>query len=307
MKIINRIIDSTLIFWWRLLDLLGAPTSVIRGPLPTALADLSPESAGLAYEDVQIGTDLGWMPAWLVPAVDSNKWIIFIHGRGGARVGSLDMLPMLHQLGYNSLVITHRNDYDAPKSPDGLDHLGSTEWRDLEAAVEYAIDFGAEHVSIFARSAGAQVAGQFLTQSNYGPFVDRMILDNPVLDWTAVFMNQRPKWLPKVVARLIIWGNARKIGARMSQFSWAKNPPIDQPPTLIIHTTDDEVCPVGVSRQFARTRPSDWNVVLVEFSIGGHAGARFEEQARYLHLVRNWLAPGQAERLALPSREEVSA
>lgn len=302
MKTFNKILNGTLIFWWRLLDMLGAPTSVIRGPLPPELAELDPASAGLEFFEENIYTWVGKCPAWVVPAVvdgkQSKKWVVFIHGRGGARVGVLDMLPLMNQLGYNSLVITHRNDWDAPHSPDRRDHLGADEWRDLEAAVEWAVDQGGEEIALFARSAGAMLVGQFLTRSNWGPMVDRVILDEPVLNWTAVFMAQRPVWLPKWVARLIIWGNGRKVGVKIRELDWVKFPPIDQPPTLILHTTDDDVCPVWVSRQFARLRPDNWNVLLVEFPTGAHAGARFEDPVKYLNLVAAWLAPGYQERMA---------
>lgn len=316
MRKFNSLLDMLLIFWWRLLDLLGAPTSVIRAPLPKELADLSPASAGLDYYDMTIDTELGGCPAWVVPCLStsgevSDKWIVFIHGRGGARVGVLDMLPLVNQLGYNALIITHRNDLGAPSSLDGRDHLGATEWRDLDAAIEWIVDKAeGRYVALFARSAGAQVVGQFLTCSLWGPFVDRVIFDNPVLDWGSVFLNARPKWMPKLLGRLIIWGNMRRIGVRISHFDFVKWPPIDRPPLLIIHAVNDEVCPIGVSRRFNRMRPDDWNVVLAEFPSGGHAGARFEDPARYLHLVKVWLAPDATEKqLAAPARdhEEVSA
>lgn len=302
MKLFNKILNGTLLFWWRFLDLIGAPTSVIRGPLPPEMQSLNPASAGLEFYETKIQTELGGCPAWVVPA-DSDDWVVFIHGRGGARVGVLDMLPLMHSLGYNSLVITHRNDWEAPTSPDGRDHLGAAEWRDLDAAVDWIVDnnYDGGTIALFARSAGAQVVGQFLTASNYAPLVDSVILDEPVLDWNAVFLAQRPSWLPLWVAKLIIWGNARKVGVRMSQFNWNTNPPADRPRTLIFHTTDDDVCPVEVSRTFAMTHPEDWPVVLVEFPTGAHAGARFEEPAKYLRLVKEWLAPAQKQLVGVSS------
>lgn len=299
MKLFNKILNGTLIFWWRFLDMIGAPTSVIRGPLPDTLAKLTPADAGLEFYETNIHTMLGKCPAWVVPA-ESDNWVVFIHGRGGARVGVLDMLPLMHQLGYNSLVITHRNDWEAPKSPDGRDHLGADEWTDLEAAVEFITDISEEvgKIALFARSAGAMVVGQFLDLSVYASLVDRVVLDEPVLNWDAVFMAQRPVWLPKWLARLIIWGNGRRIGVDIRKLNWTTHPPMDKPPVLILHTSDDDVCPVWVSRQFARIRPGDWNVVLVEFPTGAHAGARFEEPTKYLTLVSAWLAPGRYERLA---------
>lgn len=313
MRVFSYIINAVLKFVWGVADLLGAPTSVIRVPLPDEIAELTPKDVGLEFAHVSIESELGLNPAWWVPQydayseVDTKKWVIFVHGRGGDRVGSLDMLLQMHELGYNSLVISYRNDLDAPKSPDGRDHLGATEWRDLEAAVEWAVDMGAEHVTVFARSAGGAITGQYLTRSIDAHHVDRVILDNPVLDWEPVFLNAAPKWLPRWIGRLIIWGNMRKIGARSKQFNLVDHPPLHRPPTLILHGTRDEVCPVTVSRRLFRMAPDNWNVVLVEVD-SGHEGGRFTDQDKYVAMVGAWMHPATWEtRLAADDAAELAA
>ncbi len=303
MRVFSYILNKVLSFIYGVLDLLGAPTSVIRVPLPPEIADLTPDELGLTWMEVDIPGELGLKPAWWVPSYDGaseispNKWVIFVHGRGGDRVGSLDMLLPMHQAGFNSLVITYRNDLIAPNSPDGRDHLGATEWRDLEAAVHFATDMGAEEIVVFARSAGAAVTGQFLTRSLDAYVVDKVIFDNPVLDWEPVFLNAAPKWLPRWVGRLVIWGNMRRIGARTKQFNLVDYPPLHRPPTLILQATADAVCPVSVPRRLIRMRPDNWNVVLYETE-GDHGGGRFVEPENYLAMVRAWLEPRPEKRLA---------
>lgn len=311
MKIISRMLNRALRFVWAVLDLLTAPTSVIRSPLPPEIADFTPRDAGLVFTEVLLTGELGLMPAWYVPSfdgnseIDSRKWVIFIHGRGGARVGSLDMLPVVHRLGYNSLVITYRNDWDAPKSPDGRDHLGATEWRDLEVAVEFAQNMGAEDITLFGRSAGGAIIGQYLTRSIDSFLVDRVILDNPVLDWEPVFLSAAPKWMPRWVGRLVIWGNMRLIKARTKQFNLVDYPPLHRPPTLILHSVDDDVCPVTVPRRLMRVRPDNWNVVLFE-TLGGHGGGRWADTENYLAMVTAWLMPRPEKRLVSEELEELS-
>jgi alpha-beta hydrolase superfamily lysophospholipase len=295
-RIVGRPLVRVLSWVWAVLDLLNAPTGVVRERVRGPLAGLDPSDVSLEWAEVPLESELGVNPAWWVPAHRSDapgaaltqRWVIFIHGRGGDRVVSLDMLPFMHRWGFNSLVITQRNDAGAPMSPDQRDHLGATEWRDLEAAVAFADQQGAQDIVLFARSAGGAVVGQFLSRSPYAPLIWRVVLDNPVLDWRVVFHNAKPWWVPGALADLIIWGNMRKIRARISQFNLVKNPPLYRPPTLILHAKRDEVCPVEVSRRLVEERPDTWNVVLVETE-GGHEGGRFAEPENYLTMVQAWL------------------
>ena len=102
---------------------------------------------GLAFEDIDVPTPLGPMPAWMIPGGPgttgrgTGMWAVVVHGRGGTRAGMLRLVPALHDLGITSLVISYRNDAGAP-GPDGLFHLGDTEWLDLEAAVHEALSRG---------------------------------------------------------------------------------------------------------------------------------------------------------------------
>jgi pimeloyl-ACP methyl ester carboxylesterase len=264
-----------------------AATTVRLEPLPEGIEKLTPHDLNLEYLEFDVATDLGRQPLWWVPG-NSEKYVVLIHGRGGAPQQFLDMLTHLNMLGFNSVVMTYRNDAGGPASPDGLDHLGATEWRDLEAVVRQLKNMGAEEIYLFARSAGAQVAGQFLSRRpELAHLIKAMIWDNPVTDWRAVFMNQRPEWLPTWVARLILWRNMRQIGARMSQFDMVKNPPLHRPPVLVIHAKDDEVCPYEATERFVTA--GVWGVVGLLPTVGGHTGGRYADEVRYLTAVTGWL------------------
>lgn len=289
-----------------LFELASTPIRVVRAPLPPEIRYLTPadmEQVDLAFTEVRIEGDHGPLPAWHCPA-PGNKWVVLVHGRGGSRVGVIDMLRPLHDMGYNTLTITIRNDLDAHPSPDGLDHLGDTEWEDLSAAVTWVLEHGGAspdgEIVLFGRSAGAAIVGQYLSAAIDSPLVDKVVLDNPVLDWEAVFMGQRPQWMPKWVARLIIRGNCARIGVHIDQFNLIKCPPTDHPPVLIIHAVDDDLCPIEVSRKFRDTyEDTDWDVTLLE-TIGGHAGGRFADQIRYMAVLGEWLngSPDKAKALA---------
>lgn len=104
---------------------------------------------GLPYQTTEYQGALGTYPAWFVPGADST-WVIYVHGIGANRAEGLRTLSVLSARGLPGLLITYRNDVDAPRSPGGLYHLGLTEWQDVEAAARYALQHGARHLVLSA-------------------------------------------------------------------------------------------------------------------------------------------------------------
>ena len=74
---------------------------------------------------------------------ESRTWAIMVHGRGATRQEGLRAVRPARELGLTSLLISYRNDGLAPSAQDGRYGLGSTEWRDVEAAIEFALAHGA--------------------------------------------------------------------------------------------------------------------------------------------------------------------
>src|SRR5207249_8290415 len=109
------------------------------------------EAFGLEFDNVSFPTELGAMPAWFVPNA-STTWAIFVHGQDATMRQSLRILPTLHAAGLPTLVISYRNDAGAPASTDGFYRYGATEWRDVEAAANYALAHGAEHLVLVGYS-----------------------------------------------------------------------------------------------------------------------------------------------------------
>jgi len=223
---------------------------------------------GLPYQDIEIGSELGPMPAWLVPAAAagaSRRWAVLVHGRGATREECLRALPVLQRLGFTSLVVAYRNDRDAPATPRGRYHLGDREWSDVEAAVHRAVEGGAEEVVLVGWSMGAAMALQVASRSPAASVVRGLVLDAPVLDWRAVMAHlARVVRLPPPVGRL---------GEAMLGHSWAwrlagVEAPVDfdrldwvaraeqlQIPLLVLHSEDDELVPCEPSRRLAAARP----------------------------------------------------
>lgn len=81
------------------------------------------------------------------------------------------------------LALAYRGDVGAPPSPDGLHHFGETEWRDVDAAVRYALDHGARQVVLLGWSTGATMALRTAALSGVRERIAGLVLDSPVLSW----------------------------------------------------------------------------------------------------------------------------
>jgi hypothetical protein len=96
------------------------------------------QAFGIPFADMSIPDELGPMPAWSIPG-RGDTWAIVVHGINGTPEVGLRIVPALHRIGLPTLLIAYREDHGAPPSPDGLHHMGLTEWRDLQAAARYAL------------------------------------------------------------------------------------------------------------------------------------------------------------------------
>jgi pimeloyl-ACP methyl ester carboxylesterase len=141
---------------------------------------LTPAQAGLTGQEITIATPSGEFPATSVTVPGSNKWAVLTHGRGGDRHDMLRMARPLHAAGYNLLLTTFAGDNLARPAEDGIWHFGVTEWDEIEAQVQYALDQGAQTLVMGALSLGGAVTDGFLVHSSLAEQVDGVILDAPL-------------------------------------------------------------------------------------------------------------------------------
>ncbi|RZT83277.1 hypothetical protein EV383_0076 [Pseudonocardia sediminis] len=269
------------------------PAVIDAGPF-----DPDPAARGLGFTEVVVDTPLGPAPAWDVPPPDGVRgrgrggvWAIHVHGRGGSRREALRILPALHELGLHQLVISYRNDGSAPQGPDGRYHLGDTEWEDLDAAVGYALDRGAEKIVLVAWSMGAAVSGAFLDRSPRASHVAAVVWDAPLLDWRATLRRQAAnRYLPPPLAGLASRFTSRRIGIDFDRFDLARRPPAVRPPTLLVHSDADSAVPASVSRALAAAAPGlDWPVCYLEVAGVEHTGSWNADPQVYEDAVSGFL------------------
>ncbi|MCT9820086.1 lysophospholipase [Microbacterium sp. W1N] len=257
-----------------------------------------PEQLHLPFRAELVGAPVGPCPAWVFPAEgDSDTWVIQIHGRGTTRAECLRAVPVFHARGISSLVVSYRNDGQAPRSRSGTYALGATEWRDVDAAIGVARRRGAKRVLLMGWSMGGAIALQLALQSAHRDLIAGVVLESPVVDWRTVLAFQaRLNRLPQPVAGMAIGA----LGADWASHVTGAGAPIPfdrldvvaraqelRHPILLLHSDDDGFVPSDASHELLLARPD-----LVEmhvFDVARHTKLWNYDQDRWTAAISDWL------------------
>ena len=233
----------------------------------------------LPFEWVDIDTELGPAPAWYVPA-DGDTWVIAVHGRNADPREALRVIPALHEAGLPVLSITHRNDEGAPPAPDGLHHLGATEWRDVVSAVDYAVSRGATDVVLYGWSMGGAVTMMALRHMPDPGLVRGIVLDSPVLDWSSTLDKQgRQRSVPGPVLAVAKWLVEWRVDLDLDDLDQRRFAPEMSTPVLLFIDTADETVDVEASQEFAQAVPP--HLLTLVTTQAGHTASWNEAPAAY--------------------------
>jgi len=297
----------------------AGPTTVIRSFTPVqGLPDVGtragidadaypgdPRTAlGLAFEEVRPRSDVGYLPTWYMPAPASTAaasvrgsavgsaavgtWVVFVHGHDSGRREALRYLTYLHDRGLPVLVPSYRNDPGAPASADHTDHLGDTEWRDVEATVRWALGHGAHDVVLFGWSMGGAVSLQLVDRSPLRTAVRGLVLDSPVIDWRDVLAHQgADRGLPGPITDLAEIAVEQRIGIDLDRFDWEARAGQLHLPIMLVHSGQDTYVTDGPSRAVARARPD----LVTDLVIPGaeHTRGWNVDPERYQSVLGPWL------------------
>jgi hypothetical protein len=202
----------------------------------------------------------------------------------------LPLLPVLHDTGLPTIVLSYRNDPGAPPSPNGLTHLGADEWHDLDAASRCAVQHGARRLTLVGYSMGGAMVCDFLRRSQRARLVANVVLDSPVLEWRRPLGRASdraglPQELRGPAERMVEW----RAGVDLSEEDQLAHADRLRAPVLVLHGTADAVVPIADRHRLATRLPTQ--VRLVEFPGAGYAASWQSDPARYEAVVRAFLAP----------------
>jgi uncharacterized protein len=264
---------------------------------------LGPWEVAERYENVLVETPLGPAPAWFVPAAGATgapsiDWVVQVHGRGAKRHEALRAVEPAREAGWSSLLVSYRNDGEAPESEDRRYWLGGTEWEDLVAAVRFAVAHGARRIVLMGWSMGGSIVLQTVFRSaEVREHLVGVILESPAVDWPDIlrFQGRAMGWpaeLGGAVARVLsapVAGTLTGLAAPIDLEALdavARADELDVP-ILLMHSEDDGFVPIDGSRRLATVRAD-----LVQFEVfdeAKHTRLWNHYPERWTGLLRDWL------------------
>jgi fermentation-respiration switch protein FrsA (DUF1100 family) len=197
---------------------------------PYRAIDMTPENAGLVYEEITLTTkDNLKINGWFVPHDNPRATLLFLHGNGGNISHRLDKLSIYHQLGLAVLIIDYRGYGASEGKPD---EQGT--YNDAESAWIYLINekrIPENRIIIYGESLGGAVATWLAIQKHPGA----LILESAFTSIADMGKHYYPYLPVKLLARI-------------------KYPTLDRIaaitcPLLIIHSPADDIVPFTMGQK----------------------------------------------------------
>jgi uncharacterized protein len=261
-------------------------------PSPT-LEFGDPTATSLAITEVSYASPIGEFDAWYIAGA-RNQWVIHVHGKGATLEEAIPAAEALAPAGYNQMIIGYRNDSGQPSDPSGYYRYGVTEWRDLEAAIEWAVGNGATELAAFGYSTGAAIVLSYHYKNSDAP-LRAFVFDSPNIDMGATIdlaasqerlIGNVP--LPFTIIEIAKTLTALRISVNWESLDYLRRIDGLSVPTLVFHGTADATVPIEVSRALADARPQ--LVELIEVVDADHVATRAANPAAYDQRILAFLA-----------------
>ena len=245
------------------------------------------------YEYIEYESDLGMFPAYLTSEGETGV-VIFVHGfRGAFERDFTAMLraPDFENLGYRSMIISYRNDANAPKDPSGLYQYGVTEWIDLDNAIKYVEqNINPDRIVLWGTSGGGGPVTSWLQNNPDSDRVDGIIFEAPVISfWESVEVNGKARYpfIPELFFPYIKLFTEVRYGVDFDTMDFRDALVKSEVPVLLFHGDDDEWVPVDMSDYIADNRRT--NFTYIRMSNVGHVTSWNADPVRYIFEITKFL------------------
>ena len=248
--------------------------------------------SGLDYETIYYQSDLGEFPAYLTNDGDVGI-VIFVHGFRGdysrevfAKMRAGEIVDM----GYRSMIISYRNDKGLPKDPSGIFQYGTTEWKDIDGAIDKALEF-TDNVVLWGTSGGGGPISSWLGNVGDKTKVKGIIYEAPVINfWESVEVNgaARYPWVPQQLFGYFKIFTEIRYGIDFENMNFTNNVINSDIPVLLFHGDDDEWVPVEMSDLIAENR--DTNFTYIRYENVGHVTSWNADPDNYVYQLDTFLS-----------------
>ena len=248
--------------------------------------------SGLDYETIYYQSDLGEFPAYLTNDGDVGI-VIFVHGFRGdysrevfAKMRAGEIVDM----GYRSMIISYRNDKGLPKDPSGIFQYGTTEWKDIDGAIDKALEF-TDNVVLWGTSGGGGPISSWLGNVGDNSKVKGIIYEAPVINfWESVEVNgaARYPWVPQQLFGYFKIFTEIRYGIDFQNMDFTDNVINSDIPALLFHGDDDEWVPVEMSDFIAKNR--DTNFTYIRYENVGHVTSWNADPDNYVYQLETFLS-----------------
>tara|TARA_R110000868_G_scaffold411617_1_gene706298 strand:- start:385395 stop:386294 length:900 start_codon:yes stop_codon:yes gene_type:complete len=220
----------------------------------------------LEYETINIKSNNQTLHAWKITGLNpAAPRILLIHGWGSSSIGALKRIP--HLANHASQIITL--DLPGHGESTGTSQMGTSEHTDLNTLLS-SLENPSPTI-IYGWSMGAGIALRFARDYKDQHNIEAVIAESPYIHATTPAKNViNLRGLPtklNLKPAIALIGILKGIGPKWKGFARDQIAKDLQVPLLLIHGTQDPVCPLTDAKHIHSTAPT---ASLIEIQNAGH-------------------------------------
>jgi fermentation-respiration switch protein FrsA (DUF1100 family) len=228
---------------------------------------LTPASLKLPFEDVSFKTgDTLTLHGWFIPGNNGNYTVFVFHGNAGNISDRIDKIILLRETGANIFIFDYRGFGVSQGSPSERGF-----YLDAKAAYDYLLNtrnIPAERIIFYGESLGAGVALHLASEVKY---IRAIIVEGAFScgrDMAKVFYPFIPVFF---------------FSDSFNSLKTVKNVHAAK---LFLHSQDDEVVPLALSRKLYESSPEPKSFVELR---GGHNTAFLDSKDAYVSAIKSFI------------------